>query len=730
MKHIKCSKYNVLKRLHLNNCLFYLRRIYYKVSPVFLLTPAIICFIYAKPIYAEQSNTNLLELSLLELQNIEFSNTFSLTKTDSRNIPAAHTIINREMIESSGARSLDELLEIYVPSMHSLHHPTVEIRTFSNRGIVGNDSVLMLVNGRVMNERRFLGAHSERDISMLGDIESIEVSRGPGAAIHGAGALSAVININTFSGQSFEGADISVRQGIFEEFTNAELRFGKQFSDDNHLFLYYGIDSYEGGDDRYSPYIFGSSHQNFNAGDVLRDTVVNVNQSVRDKPRHKVHLQWNKGDFEGWARYVSGGARTATGPDFDDVLSTGGSGYDQLTLMMNYNKDLSENLKISTKLSYDFYNMQLIRDSPAWIKIFRDNGHTGPNLEALGILEQQLLTGISINWTPTDNHQLYLGYEFSHDWHADDGFGWPHQDTVQDRSGQPPPWETNMHSYITEYQGQISERLTFTAGARFDDHSLIDKVMISPRAALVFRQAEDRTFKLIFNHSVRRAEENDLRFNDTRDFETIDYFDFIYHQQINDNLSSELSAFYAIHDLIDYSISDKNTIPIGVKEFTGFDWELKYLSDKSRTLFSVSYVKLLNLTLTDLSKSTAISAEPQGFGDDFAEIPNWTFKLQNQYELSPRWNLNGSVVASFGYDGRRDMFQGLEQRVIDSKIDNGVVRLNLGVGYQFNDQFKFNVNAHNILGWLDRDINNRFIRGTVDYRPDVASLSMRIRYRF
>ena len=138
----------------------------------------------------------------------------------------------------------------------------------------------------------------------------------------------------------------------------------------------------------------------------------------------------------------------------------------------------------------------------------------------------------------------------------------------------------------------------------------------------------------------------------------------------------------------------------------------------------------MNLSLTDPSKSTSISAEPQGFGDDFAEIPNWTFKLQNQYELSPRWNLNGSVVASFGYDGRRDMFQGLEQRVIDSKIDNGVVRLNLGVGYQFNDQFKFNVNAHNILGWLDRDINNRFIRGGVDYRPDVASISLGVKYKF
>ena len=75
------------------------------------------------------------------------------------------------MIRKSGARSVLDLLEMYVPNMHYLPHHW-EPRHIGIRGIIGDreDKYLLLVNGKVMNEKTHLGAMSERDLPMLGDI--------------------------------------------------------------------------------------------------------------------------------------------------------------------------------------------------------------------------------------------------------------------------------------------------------------------------------------------------------------------------------------------------------------------------------------------------------------------------------------------------------------------------------------------------------------------------------
>lgn len=287
-----------------------------------------------------------------------------------------------------------------------------------------------------------------------------------------------------------------------------------------------------------------------------------------------------------------------------------------------------------------------------------------------------------------------------------------------------------MTSLIGEYQWQATDRSTVFVGGRIDDHSNVERLMKSPRLAWIFRPNDSRTFKWVVNNSIRRSDELSLEIFKASDVEDIEYLDFIYHEQINASLSSQLSFFYAKHNLINFDSASNETIPIGQTEFTGFDWELSYQAGDWRTLFSVSYVDLLDLELVDPTIRNSISAEPQGFGDDFAEAPSWTLKLHSQYWLDDRWNLNGSIVSDLGVDGRRDMFEGFREREVSSKIDDGALRLNLGAIYQYHDQLKIKFNAHNVLGWLDKDYNNRFIRGLSDYRPDVASLSVGLTYEY
>ena len=118
------------------------------------------------------------------------------------------------MLVSSGARSLDEALEIYVPNMQFMrnHHgaAAMGVRTILSST---NNKVLLLVNGRVINHRLQQGAFSERDLPTLGDIHHIDVIRGPGSAVYGPGAVAGVINIITQSHQTFTGLDTTIRLG-------------------------------------------------------------------------------------------------------------------------------------------------------------------------------------------------------------------------------------------------------------------------------------------------------------------------------------------------------------------------------------------------------------------------------------------------------------------------------------------------------------------------------------
>ena len=648
------------------------------------------------------------ELTMEQLGRIQISSVATLIPMALRDQPASVTVLNSTQIRNSGARSLDELLEIYVPGLLSLHHPNAVGRHFTTRGIVSNDAVLLLVNGRVMNNRMYTGAHSERNLSMLGDIESIEFVRGPGSAVYGAGALAGVINIKTFSGNSFEGANVTVRKGFLEDFVSAELRMGHKFNPDNTLFLYYGIDSYEGGDPEDSPYTFGSTFWGFNPGDELTDAVVPVNQSFKDESRHKMHAQWNIGDFEVWGRYLKGGNNMAyyepaSSPEFTDRMRKGGDRYDHLALMATYSKEVHRSLQLTAKLSYG--DLDYLQD--------RDNDYG----TTTWYTEEEYLAGIGVNWTPHENHKLYLGYDYSR---LNLAVPDPYWDLY---------WSIDMHSLISEYQWYMGDRFTFIAGSRFEKHSSIDHMLISPRAALIFRQNVS-TFKLLYNHSIRRTDEEKQYKYEEQDSESIDYFEFIYHQVINKSLSFQLSAYYALHDLIDFSNTTFETRPLAQSEFTGFELEGLLDTDKWRTLLSISYCKLLNLDLYDPADWTYISAEPYGFGDDFAEFPNWIIKLHSQYKFNDKLNFTGSIVSHLGVDGRRDMWEGFLGQEVSSKIDDPILLLSLGADYKLGKSVKVRVDAHNILGWVDRDLNNRLIRGTSEYRPDVPSLSISVQYAF
>ena len=196
-----------------------------------------------------EEKKDFLNMSFEELMKVKIVKSATLTETEKRKLPATVTRISSEDIENAGARGLDELLRIYVPGLQTMMKKNGGDQ-LGIRGIISdrNNKFLLLVNGRVMNEKTTWGGITERALSMLGDIQYIDVIRGPGSVMYGPGALAGVINIITHAGDTFNGMDVQIRQGFVEEFNNIEMRLGHTFSDDSKLFAYYGVDNYSGSD--------------------------------------------------------------------------------------------------------------------------------------------------------------------------------------------------------------------------------------------------------------------------------------------------------------------------------------------------------------------------------------------------------------------------------------------------------------------------------------------------
>ncbi|MDP1540664.1 MAG: TonB-dependent receptor [Moraxellaceae bacterium] len=127
--------------------------------------------------------------------------------------PASVTVISREMIKSSGARELPDILRL-VPGMvvgresgseaYVLYHGT-------NAG--GARRMQVQINGRSVYEAALARVDYIGLPFDVAEIERIEVVRGPNSAAHGANSFFAVINIITQHPQDVANVDLLVRAG-------------------------------------------------------------------------------------------------------------------------------------------------------------------------------------------------------------------------------------------------------------------------------------------------------------------------------------------------------------------------------------------------------------------------------------------------------------------------------------------------------------------------------------
>jgi len=148
-------------------------------------------------LHANDNVDYLFSLSLEELLKVEVSVASNVVRSV-RKQPVSVFSINKDQINLSGARTLNELLTLFVPGYFLVEDQDDTIAGF--RGLVpdNNSKTLLLLNGTPLNSEWFWGAADNILNGLdLDFIERIDIVRGPGSVTLGQGALLGAIDIIT-----------------------------------------------------------------------------------------------------------------------------------------------------------------------------------------------------------------------------------------------------------------------------------------------------------------------------------------------------------------------------------------------------------------------------------------------------------------------------------------------------------------------------------------------------
>ena len=144
-------------------------------------------------------------------------------------VPVPTTLITEEMIKTSGARNLKELLIAYVPGMTNVE--CNEEMNIAMRGIYssGQEKILFMLNGHRLNSYATNVARPDFSIS-LEKIKQVEVLRGPASSLYGGVALTAVVNIITKNGIDINGLQVKGGVGNYGQWKGSAI-YGTHYMD-------------------------------------------------------------------------------------------------------------------------------------------------------------------------------------------------------------------------------------------------------------------------------------------------------------------------------------------------------------------------------------------------------------------------------------------------------------------------------------------------------------------
>jgi outer membrane receptor for ferrienterochelin and colicin len=120
----------------------------------------------------------------------------SFFKQSTKEAPGTTYIVTAAQIDMGAVGSMADVLQDFVPGMYTTAHGFLGT-LIGSRGITTDTSskTEYMIDGMNVNSHWNSGAAPETAMPFLGDIAKVEIIMGPGAIVHGSGAINGFINV-------------------------------------------------------------------------------------------------------------------------------------------------------------------------------------------------------------------------------------------------------------------------------------------------------------------------------------------------------------------------------------------------------------------------------------------------------------------------------------------------------------------------------------------------------
>ena len=605
--------------------------------------------------------------------------------------PASVTIITEREIAATPARTILDLLEVYVPGMTYVQH--FNGPRLGMRGMLGdqNHSFSMLVNGRNVGLSTGDGFSSEILMRDLHDIERIEIIRGPGSVTHGPGSIAGTINIVTHTAASSPGLRAGVSADARYRYETIYGSYGYR-SPNLDLYLYGSYGRSRGDEDteffyvdRAHGYGYGFIGPDWGNND-LGTPAPNMYEDFRDKPQVKLHLDAQIGDnLVAWARYTTySSTKLLQDGSYTDGFYPRGEFEKTFTAWVEHDVELSENHHLETSFGFDGVSRRNVMGGGA-------RTHNDPLNVTESYSENQLLARLLLVGSLKDSITYALGTEVSYEfwkpeWGHDDDtflmrFRSPIGPAVIDASS--PHWsaygDSGRYSLLSDDldattlsvfgtgSADITDTLTLMLSARADKHQYA-KLAYSPRVALLKDLTPNDSLKLIVQRSVRLPSFTDMYSEHVIsgkdvDPEIMEGCEVVYARRLSDSLNLDVATFYSTVDQIAWASTGQNEV-IGNLDLWGAEAEIYHSGKRHTSGLSYSYVEQLDWDPNVEAQANLVNLDGGPMPvEDFADnrlnnLPNQTLKAYTTIRLSRGivWHTNARMMWDYGQNDMLDMF--------------------------------------------------------------------------
>ncbi len=698
----------------------------------------------------------LIQMKLKDILELRVFGPAAITTLTEAESPATTTIITKDQINNTPARNIYDLLEVYVPGAYWLVNEEGPHVGF--RGLITpqNYNFLLLVNGRNLNNKAYLGAKSELEMWNLQDLERIEVIQGPGSVTYGPGAISAVINLITKTPDEENSLEsgISYVSGYQSKggFVNGNITKGKL-----KLFSHVSLVSTKG----YSPDQFLVKNNiigRIGKEILLDDQPLPYFADYNNQPQVKAFISSDIGsNFNVWGRYTQQGANWSSNEVKtmidDQFVNLKGTRDRQLTFNANYQRNLSDKTILNSIVSFDSYDIESIGE-----KLYDTTNIFHPLNMRQDFSENEIYTKFLLNWIPSSQFEVSTGIEYSHE-NFTSGWGdpitrmrlgdsrnivnGPNSEAIRDgnkgsadKSGEVffigNGWSTNTYTGFVELNANISKHIKVLASGRMDKNTFTN-YLFSPRFAIIGRIKDKNYLKVIAQKSVRMNTAAQMYQHDYNDqklkHEEIRGMELIFTSYAINNSKFNLSTYINLINLIGYQSDINATDNIGILKLSGFELSYNYNTTKADFILNYNFTKLLDWKVSEgvanqgvsysdylvpiASSNTQEMYYMNGHGNSLNNWPNHAFKAVLNYRILSKLSLHLNTHAYFDFKGAKDGIESLLTALKGSVYEEGLItlkneiydlgaykadfRLNGSIGYSFIDGLTGMIEFYNIL---------------------------------